>query len=75
MNGNEMLINQVLKMLKIDPDQFKQMAGGIGQTVIGFKAQLDRIEAKQDAIMSHLGMTEPGTMISLQPETTEHKNG
>lgn len=58
MNGTEILINQLLKSLKIDPEQFKNMAGSIGQTVINLKSQLDRIEANQERILRHLNISE-----------------
>lgn len=54
MNGTQILINQLLKSLGLNPETFQKMAGDIGQTVLGFKAQLDRIEANQEAIMRRL---------------------
>lgn len=66
MNGTEILINQLLKSLGINPESFKQMAGNIGQTVVSSKAQLDRIEAKQDKILKHLGLTAEAEVVYLE---------
>lgn len=68
MNGTEILINQLLKSLGVNPEQFKQMAGGIGQTVISLKSQLDRIEAKQDRIMKALNISEGAEVVYLEQQ-------
>lgn len=58
-SGMGMLLSQVIKML---PPETLQSISQIGETVAKFAAQLDRIEANQRLILSHLG---------LDPHSTE----
>lgn len=44
-------------MLENLPPEIKNGIGQISETLLGFQSQLARIEAKQDLILSHLGIS------------------
>jgi len=53
-SGTEMMINSILRALKIDPELMKGKAVEIGNIIVDFKAQLDRVEANQLLILERL---------------------
>lgn len=54
MFGAEML----LKSLGLDPEEIKNSIAQFGAMVVAIKESLDRIEAKQDEILSRLNQKE-----------------
>jgi len=51
MNGIEMMVNAALKSLGVDKEFVQGQLRTLVSTVVEFKAQMDRIEQKLDAIL------------------------
>lgn len=58
MLGTEMLMKTLFSALGIKGDEVVQTVTGIAGTIQNAQAQLDRIEAKQNAIMAHFEIAE-----------------
>lgn len=56
MSGMEMM----LKAMGVDPDEIKQQAMAVRNTVVAFKEQLDRVEGQLTAIQQQLDRIENG---------------
>lgn len=78
MNGNEILLKSVFKMLNIDGEKIEAFAKNIGNNIVEAKAQMDRIEAKQDVILTLLsarGMADLPAIEHWPVANGEMKNG
>jgi hypothetical protein len=67
MNAMEMMAKAALEkmMANIPPETIAQVMQ-IGQTVLSFKAQLDRVEANQVRIMKALNIPLEGEIMELE---------
>lgn len=54
MNGMDWALNALFKQMGIDPETGKKQLAETVQIILTVKAQLDRIEQKQDLILSAL---------------------
>lgn len=62
--GMEMMLKNVIDgMMKNLPPEIRAQIDMFGQTVLAFKAQQDRIEAKLDAV------------LAVNPQSLEHTEG
>lgn len=59
-------LNAVLAHLGLDPEIVKKQIAELAQIVVGTKAQLDRIEVKQNAILSVLEI--PQEQFNVGPQ-------
>lgn len=70
--GKEMAFNAMAQLLMNNlPPEVLETVGQIGQTVAAFKAQLDRVEANQLAIMAKLEIQQTDV---LQPANGATEN-
>lgn len=69
MNGQEMMLNALVKMLGIDPQVFMAQGQKFIGEVAALKVQVDRIEAQQLEILSLLR----GDMPIVIPAQTEDR--
>lgn len=73
----QMAANMLRDLIGNLPPEIKQNIDNIGQTVLAFKAQMDRIEANQQTIISALNLS-PEIQARLQipkgPENGEREN-
>lgn len=74
MNGQEMMMQALFKTLGIDPKAIAAQGQGFINMANAFKEQLDRIEAKQDRILTLLGERDNTLIIvPIQTETRIEK--
>lgn len=67
-SGIEMMALSLLpKLLANLPPEIGEQIGQIGQTVAGFKAQLDRIENQNRLIIAHLNIPAVTEIIERKP--------
>lgn len=61
--GMEWALKAVLQHLGMDPETVKSQIAGMGQIIVGAKAQQDRIEQKLDLILAHFGISQPDANV------------
>lgn len=66
MLGMDLMIKNMMRSMGIEPEQIVEQVKNIGETIVAFKEQMDRIERNQVAIMKHLN-------IPLEVEILEPK--
>lgn len=73
MNAMEMMIKSVVEnAVKNLPPETLQQIGQISQTVLAFKAQLDRIENQNRLIIAHLNI--PPDVEILENQNAERRS-
>lgn len=68
-------LDMILKMAGLNPDDVKQQILNAGNMLDRFTAQLNRIEKKQDLILTHNGIIIPDDLNSEKGDNHDSSRG